>query len=47
MMYRWKLATNIIGSYTIIERLLLSVRGRYRGDNDLNGKEVCVGLSNW
>ena len=46
MMYRWKLATNIIGSYTIIERLLLSVRG-IEEIMIMNGKEVCVGLSNW
>jgi hypothetical protein len=45
MMYRWKLATNIIGSYTIIERLLLSVGGRCRGDNeyfDLQAKIFAV-----
>lgn len=46
MMYRWKLATNIIGSYTIIERLLLSVGG-IEETMIMNRKEVCAGLSNW
>ncbi len=46
MKYRRKLTTNIIGSHTIIERLLLSVGG-IEETMIMNGKEVCVGLSGW